>query len=586
MAKHKQEEAGFQSSTGLARRTEQPHSEVRIMKISLVLQSRLFLCIALTQTAFAQTQTAPPTFSPVGGSFNSTQLVTISDSTAGASIYYTTDGSTPTTKSKKYTVPINVTSTTETLQAIAIANKLTSTVTLAAYTISPDLKFVSELVTSNNTFSIQIPDVSIVTIYLFSAGYADEHQVCQDSDREHGTLLTTTTTGSTTTTSNTIPITNDVIKKPVGVTLSSPLIAGTMICLFGAPSAGNLNDKFSNFKRVQYIAPGEDYGRFSVNITGGVMISNQQQSSSSSTASQYFDLGLSYTLARPSSEVKPHPNWLQVHGPGLSTLMDVQLTTIPVAAQTNTTSTTSSTSTPTLSQSLNVLSSQQSASVLMGVDFPFRLTHWYHKTNWITAAPLVLGGFNTLLNPTTAAASSTSSTGVSSTTTTTFSTVYNSRAAGIHFGWDVYPRRTDEAPIEFSWINLALGWYSSLPSWQCTALPGSTPPSNAKSFTTASNSSAPTTSCLVTPTPSSSSTGPYTVYASRKLVPRIDIAGELSLPSYPIVFGYDANLGQYFKHFYADRIDSLNKPGNQVRFYFGIKLNITKALSKLGVPTS
>ena len=222
----------------------------------------------------------------------------------------------------------------------------------------------------------------------------------------------------------------------------------------------------------------------------------------------------------------------------------------------------------------------------MGVYFPFRVSNWYHKTNWITVAPLAVGGFNTLLNPTTAAAATTNSNGGSSTTTSAFSTVYNSQAIGAHFGWDLYPKRTDEAPIEFSWINLTIGKYSSLPSWLCTAMPGSTPGSNAYKFITASNSSAPTTSCLVTPPPTSSTTGPYTVYESRKVIPRFDIAGELSLPSYPIVFGYDANLGQYIKRFYGNEIDSQNKPGNNVRFYFGLKLNITKALSKLGVPTS
>jgi hypothetical protein len=553
----------------------------------------------LTSAVATATYTIPPaqpTFStvpaaPAAGPFTSALSVTISDTTAGAIIHYTTDGTAPTPKSATYAGPISVVST-ETLRAIAVAGGSTSAVATATYTIAPDLQFTSELVTGSSTFSIQSMHApETVYVYLFSAGYADGDKICQDSDRERGTLLTTTSSGSPNTTSNTIAIAISASSAPVGVTLSSPLVAGTLICLFGAATpAGaapaNPDNAFSNFKRVQYFAPGEDYGRFSVDLTGGVMISNQQQSSNSTTAAQYFDLGLFYTLARPDSEIRTHPNWLQVHGPGLATLMDVQLTTIPVASQTSTSTTTTSASTPTLSQSLNVLASQQSASVLMGVDFPFRVSFWYHKTNWITAAPLALGGFNTLLNPTTTAAASTNSNGGSSTTTSTFSTVYNFQAVGIRFGWDLYPKRTDEAPIEFSWVNLTLGRYSNLPSWLCTATPGATPPSSAKSFMTASNSNAPTTSCLVTPTPTSSSTGPYTVYASRKLVPRIDVAGELSLPSYPIVFGYDANLGQYSPQFYGDGIDSLNKPGNNVRFYFGIKLNITKALSKLGVPTS
>jgi hypothetical protein len=79
--------------------------------------------------------TATPTFSPGSGTYTSTQTVTINDSTPNASIYYTTDGTTPSTGSTLYTGPIQV-ATSETIQAIAIAPGFSqSAVGSATYTI-------------------------------------------------------------------------------------------------------------------------------------------------------------------------------------------------------------------------------------------------------------------------------------------------------------------------------------------------------------------------------------------------------------------------------------------------------------------
>jgi hypothetical protein len=85
--------------------------------------------VAVTPTA------ATPTFSPVGASYSSAQMVSLSGSTAGA-IYYTTDGSTPTTSSSKYSTALPISSST-TIQAIATASGyINSAVGSATYIIS------------------------------------------------------------------------------------------------------------------------------------------------------------------------------------------------------------------------------------------------------------------------------------------------------------------------------------------------------------------------------------------------------------------------------------------------------------------
>jgi hypothetical protein len=94
---------------------------------------------AVASATFAiQSQVATPTFNPGAGTYTSTQTVTISTATSGASTRYTTDGSTPSsTVGTLYTAPVSV-SSSETINAISYKTGMTdSAVASATYTISP-----------------------------------------------------------------------------------------------------------------------------------------------------------------------------------------------------------------------------------------------------------------------------------------------------------------------------------------------------------------------------------------------------------------------------------------------------------------
>src|SRR4029079_10145932 len=98
----------------------------------IIPQNRLF------PPGSAPAAVATPTISPNGGSFTGSVSVTLATTTGGATIRYTTNGSTPTSSvGTIYAGPFSLT-TSATVKAIAYAAGMNdSSVASAAFTVTP-----------------------------------------------------------------------------------------------------------------------------------------------------------------------------------------------------------------------------------------------------------------------------------------------------------------------------------------------------------------------------------------------------------------------------------------------------------------
>ena len=91
--------------------------------------------VTTAKYTIALSPAASPTFTPRGATYSTPQTVRIADSTPQSVLYYTTDGTTPTANSSRYTGPI-VVSGPETVRAIALASDYApSAVATARYNV-------------------------------------------------------------------------------------------------------------------------------------------------------------------------------------------------------------------------------------------------------------------------------------------------------------------------------------------------------------------------------------------------------------------------------------------------------------------
>ena len=125
--------------------TAAPHTVPTIANGKVYVSTRGYLSV---YGLLGVTPVAPePSISPANPApFTGTQLVSMSDALAGATIYYTTNGTIPVSTSAVYTKPFTI-STTETITAVASAN---------GYDVSPpaSVNFVSKVIPAVPVFSL------------------------------------------------------------------------------------------------------------------------------------------------------------------------------------------------------------------------------------------------------------------------------------------------------------------------------------------------------------------------------------------------------------------------------------------------
>lgn len=112
------------------------------------------------------------TISPASGELKKATDVTLTASVADSKIYYTTDGTEPTTSSDLYTSAISVTKSGTTIKALAVADGKDNVTAEATYTIKPDQPvFSSESKTFNDAFDVtlSLPETTDNTSKIYYA---------------------------------------------------------------------------------------------------------------------------------------------------------------------------------------------------------------------------------------------------------------------------------------------------------------------------------------------------------------------------------------------------------------------------------
>ncbi len=109
---------------------------------------------------------APPTIAPNGGTFSPSVNVALQSTNGGAILYYTLDGTLPTTNSFLYSTPFTLTNSATVMASAFETNFNNSIAASALFIINPSVFFTSQGFFTNNTFQLGFSGVSGNTYVL------------------------------------------------------------------------------------------------------------------------------------------------------------------------------------------------------------------------------------------------------------------------------------------------------------------------------------------------------------------------------------------------------------------------------------
>jgi hypothetical protein len=246
---------------------------------------------------------AAPSYSVASGTYNSTQTVSILSSTPGAAIFYTTNGSVPTTSSSPYINSIIVAQTT-TLNAVAIGQGYSqSSVTAATYTIVPRAATPVSVPVAGTFTSTQL-----VKIFDLTQGAAIYYTVDGSTPTASSTPYTGALTVSTTETLNAIAIAPEVSQSAMASAtyIIAPPAASP---IFSPPASTYISSQTVAISDgtpasiVYYTTDGTGPTPISARYTGPIQVQATQTINAIATAPGYSQSGpatAAYTITPPA----------------------------------------------------------------------------------------------------------------------------------------------------------------------------------------------------------------------------------------------------------------------------------------------